>query len=610
MITQMKKYNFLVFHKEYDAFLQMLQEAGVVHITEKGEGLADNPALAEQLALSKALQTTVEQLEALILPGSTPLEAVQAEPRELLQQWETLVEDKQRIEQLIVATKREAERMKVWGSFDRSKLDALAAAGYVLQFFSCAQHKYQAEWAETYNAVVVSHPKSSTCYFCTVNHERIQLEADEQQLNAHSYDQLLNDITAQQGLLAAAEVKMEGFALQKLKSFQQALSACRNAIDWQKVKLSTDRVAEDTLCLLEGFCPADRCQALDTQLDAAHIYYQEADPAEEDKTPIKLRNNKFTRIFEPLTGMYGWPSYGEFDPTPILAPFYMLFFALCMGDMGYGIILVIYGILQTKKIVNISMFDGLGPIITALGVATTLVGCVMNIVFGVKVQMVDWYPPNVAGFDFWMVAAVVIGVFHICFAMTVKAICSTVRYGFRQTVSTWGWLLLIVGSIATLLLGMAFSLPTDAVKYTIIGIGAVSALGIYVFNTPGRNPLINIGAGLWDTYNMATGLLGDVLSYIRLYALGLAGGMLGNAFNDLAINMIWGGGEGSIAALVLKGAGMVAVLLLGHVLNILMACLGAFVHPLRLTFVEYFKNSGYEGKGELYKPFGGSEVEA
>ena len=86
--------------------------------------------------------------------------------------------------------------------------------------------------------------------------------------------------------------------------------------------------------------------------------------------------------------------------------------------------------------------------------------------------------------------------------------------------------------------------------------------------------------------------------------------MLGNAFNDLAINMIWGGGEGSIAALVLKGAGMVAVLLLGHVLNILMACLGAFVHPLRLTFVEYFKNSGYEGKGELYKPFGGSEVEA
>ena len=73
----------------------------------------------------------------------------------------------------------------------------------------------------------------------------------------------------------------------------------------------------------------------------------------------------------------------------------------------------------------------------------------------------------------------------------------------------------------------------------------------------------------------------------------------------MAVNMIWAGGEGTIAAVVLKGAGMVLVLLLGHVLNLLMACLGAFVHPLRLTFVEYFKNAGYEGKGVLYQPFGG-----
>ena len=605
MITQMKKYNFLVFHKEYDAFLTMLQEAGVVHVTEKAEGLADNPELSAQLALSQQLQQAIKQLEALVPAGSNPLAAEKADAAELLQQLDQLNADKQNVEQLIQATRKEADRMKLWGNFDRKKLDALAEAGYVLQFFTCASHKYQAEWESAYNAVLLSDPKSSTYCFCTVNHERILIEADEQTLNPHSYDQLLADINAQQGLLAAAQAGLEGFAIKKLESFRLALRTCKSAIDWQKVQLSTNRAAEDTLCLLEGFCPIDKVEALDNQLNAAHIYYQEADPNDEDQTPIKLRNNKFTRIFEPLTGMYGWPSYGEFDPTPILAPFYLLFFALCMGDMGYGIILVIYGLLQTKKIVNISMFDGLGPIITALGVATIVVGFLMNTVFGVPVTMLDWHPAKVAGFDFWMVAAVAIGVFHICFAMTVKAICSTVRYGFRQTVSTWGWLLLIVGSISTILLSMAFSLPTNVVKYTIIGIGAVSALGIYLFNTPGRNPLINVGAGLWDTYNMASGLLGDVLSYIRLYALGLAGGMLGKAFNDLAVNMIWAGGEGAIAAVVLKGAGMVLVLLLGHVLNLLMACLGAFVHPLRLTFVEYFKNAGYEGKGVLYQPFGG-----
>ena len=128
-----------------------------------------------------------------------------------------------------------------------------------------------------------------------------------------------------------------------------------------------------------------------------------------------------------------------------------------------------------------------------------------------------------------------------------------------------------------------------------IVIGVISALAIFIFNKPGRNPLINIGAGLWDTYNMATGILGDVLSYIRLYALGLAGGMLGGAFNNLG-QMVLGDNPSW------QWLPFVIILLFGHVLNLLMPCLGAFVHPLRLTFVEYFKNSGYEGKGLKYNP--------
>ena len=127
-----------------------------------------------------------------------------------------------------------------------------------------------------------------------------------------------------------------------------------------------------------------------------------------------------------------------------------------------------------------------------------------------------------------------------------------------------------------------------------IGIGTLSALGIYVFNTPGRNPLMNIGAGLWDTYNMATGILGDVLSYIRLFALGLAGGMLGQAFNNLA-GMVKGDS-------VVSWVPFVIILIIGHLLNLLMSSLGAFVHPMRLTFVEYFKNAGYEGRGAKYNP--------
>ena len=158
------------------------------------------------------------------------------------------------------------------------------------------------------------------------------------------------------------------------------------------------------------------------------------------------------------------------------------------------------------------------------------------------------------------------------------------------------------GGIITIILSMCVELPENVTKITLIAIGAISALGIFIFNTPGRNPLINIGAGLWDTYGMVTGIIGDTLSYVRLFALGLAGSMLGSAFNNLGM-MIFGDGEGSVVGLIFKGLAAGLILVLGHVLNLLLSALGAFVHPLRLTFVEYFKNAGYEGRVKLYSPF-------
>ena len=202
--------------------------------------------------------------------------------------------------------------------------------------------------------------------------------------------------------------------------------------------------------------------------------------------------------------------------------------------------------------------------------------------------------PSIGTLNIQMILAMGIGIFHICLAMTVKAICYTKRFGIKENIATWGWLLLIVGGVILALLGVGKILSPEAMKWAVIAVGGISALAIYIFNTPGRNPLINIGAGLWDTYNMATGILGDVLSYLRLFALGLAGGMLGQAFNDLALSVR---GDSVITWLP-----FVLILIIGHVMNIMLSGLGAFVHPMRLTFMEYFKNAGYEGKGAAYNP--------
>ena len=585
MITQMKKYTFLVFHREYEAFLEQLRDLGVVHVTEKAAGVADDAHLQE--LLSKA-----DNARKLIAQGAP----------------DQLLNEKAALEQRIAATQKEADKMAIWGDFSAERMEQLKAAGYNLRYFSCPKKLFQEEWG------IVVAEQGAMVYFVQVKSsgeeakgESLEAGVQEQYLNQKSAADLMKDVEGLNGLLVAQNARIELWAKENIPALEDELKQLQEQIDWKRVTLNTDSEADGSLKILEGFCPIDQVAALDAVLEKQEVYYQAEDPTAEDNTPIKLRNNKFTQLFESLTGMYGWPNYGEFDPTPILAPFFLLFFAMCMGDCGYGILLMIIGALIAKKKLNIEMFDGLGPIITVLGVGTTVVGFFLGTFMGIDLYQAEWVPQalksvmikgEVMGYDIQMVLALCIGVFHICLAMVVKAICYTKQFGFKENIATWGWTLLIVGGLLVAILGTTV-LPAAVFKGAIIAVGTVSALAIYIFNTPGRNPLINIGAGLWETYNMATGILGDVLSYIRLYALGLAGGMLGAAFNNLGLMVMGGSTEGA----TWQWLPFVLILVLGHMLNLAMSALGAFVHPLRLSFVEYFKNAGYEGKGTLYRPF-------
>ena len=583
MITQMKKYTFLVFHREYEAFLEQLRELGVVHITEKAAGMAEDKQLQELLAEADKIRKVLAQ----------------GAPDQLLQ-------EKAALEQRIAATQKEANKMAVWGDFSAECIADLKQAGYTLRYFTCPKKAFQEEWG------IVVAEQGATLYFVQVNNAgEAPEQCQEQYLNEKSAADLQKDVEGLNGLLVAQNVRIELWAKENMPALEAQLIELNQQIDWQRVTLNTGSEADGSLKILEGFCPVDQEAALNEMLDKQDVYFHAEDPTAEDNTPIKLRNNRFTKLFESLTGMYGWPNYGEFDPTPILAPFFLLFFAMCMGDCGYGIMLIIIGLMISKKKFNIAMFEGLGPIITVLGVGTMVVGFFLGTFMGIDLYAAEWVPQalknvmikgniEVAGssYDIQMVLALCIGVFHICLAMVVKAICYTKQTGFKENIATWGWTLLIVGGLLIAILGMTV-LPQEVFKWTLIAVAGISALGIYIFNTPGRNPLINIGAGLWETYNMATGILGDVLSYIRLYALGLAGGMLGAAFNNLGLMVMGGSVEGA----TWQWLPFVLILVLGHVLNLAMSALGAFVHPLRLSFVEYFKNAGYEGKGTLYKPF-------
>jgi len=191
--------------------------------------------------------------------------------------------------------------------------------------------------------------------------------------------------------------------------------------------------------------------------------------------------------------------------------------------------------------------------------------------------------------------SLVLGAIQIIYGMFIKAANEIYQNGWRSALSTIGWIIIIFGFAINFAL-KKFDVDPLTISILFFSLLLIGFLGAFVFNNPERNIFANMAFGLWDTYNMATGLMGDLLSYIRLFALAISTGVLGYVFNSLAIAM-------APDIPVIKFIVILLILGVGHTINLLMGILGSFVHPMRLTFVEFYKNAGFSGGGKKYTPF-------
>lgn len=603
MITKMKKLTFLIYHKEYETFLEQIRALGVIHIVERQRGELDNTLqgfLQKRNLYKNTLMNMYNRAEK--QPDNAITREIPAD--EIVQEYEDLQTRIQELNQRLPVIDKEMAQMEIWGDFDWNAVERLKNSGWYIQFYTCSEKEFNEDWVDRYQVVRI-HESAGHIYFVTVTPQSVDLELEPLRLPAFSLSELGRQREELLKELADTNAALTAFSKANYRALEKGSLKLEGEMELWKVKLNSERMADGAVLLLEGWIPEDKEADVKKLLEQSGIYYEVRAARKEDNAPIKLRNNAFTRMYEVLTKMYGMPDYAEFDPTPILAPFFSLFFAFCMGDAGYGLVLIALGFFLKKKLSK--SLSGMMNLVMTLGVFTTVIGAVLGTFFGMSLVDVN-LPESVKQFmvvgkigetsyDKQMLLALLIGVVHICIAMTVKAVSETVRFGFKESLSSWGWLLLVVGFICTGGLSFFQIISEEVSTWAFIAIGSVSAIGIYLLNNLRRNVFVNIGAGLWDTYNMATGLMGDVLSYIRLYALGLAGGMLGGVFNQLAFMV----NDAAGPALGWLFCGL--ILVFGHTLNIAMSCLSAFVHPLRLTFVEYFKNSGYDGKGEEYAPF-------
>ncbi len=599
MIAKMSKYDFILYSRGFEEFLDKVRALSLVDISTSGwePSEAERDIVLEIEARAKAEKVLAEfatqaEFDSKAEVAESPYElyiTTQAARSELLS--------------AIAVAEKSGEESAPWGEFSSSTLEALERQGLEIHYFvvgDSAFEKGAEQWSAEYAVEIINSIEGNT-YFVVITTAGSAVAIDAQELKRPA-------LTATEAKAKIAELHKE------LESLNAPLSSCAVSVDkitkereellfalqGSKVRSTATDAAEGSLLVMRAWAEESTSAEVDALLEEyPGVLYIKSRPTPEDDTPVKLTNKWFPRVFEMIGNMYALPKYGTLDLTPLFAPFYMLFFAICLCDAGYGAVILAAGLgLYFKGGESMRQAAWLSIL---CGAAAVGFGLVANSFFGVSVTS---NPIMNFQEDFFSIS-LIIGVVQILLGLLVNIVVTARTFGIKYALGSLGWFGLIVSCCLSALLSMlgitffAFS----SIPFLILA-GASLILMLF-FNSPGKNLFANFGAGLWDTYNNITGLLSDVLSYIRLFAIGLSGGVLAIVFNSLALGMTGldtGIAGKPIGGVIVSILGATVILLIGHGINLFMSTISSFVHPMRLTFVEFFKNAGFEMATRKFDP--------
>ncbi|MBR3990112.1 MAG: hypothetical protein IKI85_06155, partial [Bacteroidales bacterium] len=377
MIASMTKYSFVLLNGTQEELLTSLQEIGLVDITRSIKPIDE---------ASQNLKAEIELLDGLIrslkkadIPEGTVPEFIDGDIVRLaggmLMRYS---DDTVEIKQL----QSEISDLRQWGQFDAEVLGELARAGVPVHFHKLSTKAFKPEWAQEYALTVVSQDKSHTL-FVVAGPDTLPGEIPAPTIGLAAKEKELQEKQAH----FAKVLSRIASAKERIPELEEKRAQLYSQLDLHLAGAAAVPAAEDTIVTLVGYAPTESDAAVTEALNKTGVFYLKEAAAVEDNPPIQLKNNWFVRQFELLTDMYGRPDYNEFDPTPYISVFFLLFFAMCMGDAGYGLALVIGGILLRKT----EMKD-MAPLVTILGVGTFVVGIVMHTSFGVDIAVLPWIP--------------------------------------------------------------------------------------------------------------------------------------------------------------------------------------------------------------------------
>ena len=601
MKASFKKLTLLVFHRQKLQITEMLQKIGVLHIEINKDLRNDNADLLERNK-SKILKA-VEIIQTYEDSRTSHRSKAEASVDETV---DNVLNLKYRIEANILQKetllKEKLQRIP-WDDFDLSKIQRLTARGLQIKLCIASKKEYEAfDFGTLINHIVQI--TSNQVYFAVIGQSDKTIPFESVKVPERTFSELLETEERLQNENENIQEEIAAYAgyLPQLKA---ELINIENELVFALAQGSYQVHHQGVILSLSGWFPEAMENDLITYLKTENLTYAIEEPKLGEDVPVNLQNNKYSKLFEPITKIFELPNYYEWDPTPLIAVFYPIMFAYCLGDAGYGLIFLLASLLGWFSFLKNSKSLALLGMI--LGLVTSVIGLIKSgSVFGIPTNSQEWelfqglgkYVLISDDRDFIFNAfnvALMIGVVQIFLGIFVSIYNKFTYEHWTKAISQIGKLFIVFGVIWIFLADMQemAALQQFGILRQILLVAGV--LLVLFFHDMEQALPVRAASGLLPLFFIFTGILGDVLSYVRLFALGVASSVLGLVVNQIGMQIMENGWWGVIIAVVF--------LLFGHTLNFCIAVLGSFVHPLRLTFVEFYNNAQFKGGGKQYRPF-------
>ena len=609
MIVKMKKVSIVVFDRFRDQSLRALRKLGLVHIESR-------PASGDDLTRYSEQKTQLERAH-LLLPEEEKKKKVRGrkDPTfqgnlsagsvteedidgclEISEEIVDLTEKIRLTHENIDRLTREQRRLALWGDYDPQEIGELADKGVFIILYELSTDQFKQLPAET-DWVVISQSKSTVRLAVVTIGSAAELDFEPEVIAERGRAKLQQLLDATGTELQGLEHRLQHLAGERAR-IQAVLERIERKIEFEQVR--TGMVGEEQLSYLTGYIPAKRADALKRAAAENGWALLIDEPAEDDPVPTLVENPKWIRIIRPMFSlMETTPGYREFDISFLFLLFFSLFFAMLIGDAGYGIVLFVLTLVA--RLAMPKRPGGVFSLMFVLSGATIVWGTLSGTWFGV--EALARHPvlsriviPQIASFGVEntksvMLLCFLIGAVHLSIARLINFIRSLPKLvAFGEL----GWL--------SILWGMFFVVRYIVLQETLnpVGIWLVGAgmiLIVFFGEQKGKFfkgiflGLVRLPLSILDSI----GSFSDIVSYVRLFAVGLATVAVAANFNAMAAEV----GFGSIPSGLISAF----ILFFGHTLNIVMGAMSVIVHGVRLNMLEFSGQLGMEWSGVPFKPF-------